>query len=63
MTQTTPASVIGWTKVEIYRDALMKIKRMKPEIIAPGFKHGPQLLFDNCQRIADAALRGERYGD
>ena len=38
------------------RAALIKIKKMKAETIAPGFKHGPQLLFDHCQRIAREAL-------
>lgn len=50
----------GWTLEEIYREALMNIKRMEPCEIVPGIVHGPALLFSNCQRIADRALKGKR---
>jgi len=40
--------------------ALRSIKNMKPSELAPdtmpGLVHGPQLLFDNCRRIARDAL-------
>lgn len=58
-TKSTPED--GWTLEEIYREALMKIKRMEPSEIVPGIVHGPALLFSNCQRIAGRALKDKRY--
>jgi hypothetical protein len=46
---------------ELYRKALMKIKDMKPTEIAEGIVHGPQLLLNNCQRVAREALKGKFY--
>lgn len=46
---------------EIYREALVVIKDMKPSRIVEGIVHGPQLLLDNCQRIARCALKGKRH--
>lgn len=37
-------------------DALQQIKKMKAEPVAPGFKQGPLVLFESCQRIARQAL-------